>query len=87
MKEKPAKKSRRTRLHTITVTAVSPDKYPNFNKNNDNFYAQQSDNVRLLDVVDICAKALVQASWDRAASKVKESSPAAGSGASAETSS
>jgi hypothetical protein len=57
-------KNRRARLRSITVTAINPTKYPQFCKDRENPFSTQSEEVRMGEIIDICATVLGQAGLD-----------------------
>jgi len=53
-------KTRRARLRSVTVTAISPAKYPQFCNDRENPFSSQSEEVRMAEIVDICGTVLAQ---------------------------
>lgn len=57
-------RGRKRRLRSVTVVAIDPSKYPQFRHDPDNPYSSQSDDVRVVEVGDVCAQLLAQASLE-----------------------
>ncbi len=64
MNEFPNGKARRPRLRLITVTAISPSKYPQFCNDRENPFSVQTEEVRMAEIVDICGMILAQSGLD-----------------------